>query len=126
MDSNGNAIQAYGNGTDVGVWSPKSPVQSTASSSTVAQRNPNAIDNHVNAEPGIIHFCGSLQVRRHTPHTHTHTHTHTYTYTHTHHTHTHHTHTHTHTHTHKHTHTHTPHTHTHTHKYIHRHTQTYT
>uniref|UniRef100_A0A3Q3WLD1 GDNF family receptor alpha n=1 Tax=Mola mola TaxID=94237 RepID=A0A3Q3WLD1_MOLML len=72
-----NAIQAFGNGTDVGVWQPMSPVQTTTSTTTPYQRNrernPNTIDNHINTDPGIYHFCGSLQVR----HTHTHTHTQT-------------------------------------------------
>ncbi|XP_056292068.1 GDNF family receptor alpha-1a isoform X2 [Pseudoliparis swirei] len=60
-----NAIQAFGNGTDVGVWSPMSPVQTTSSSaSTQRNRQRNAIDNNVNAEPGIYHFCGSLQAQK--------------------------------------------------------------
>uniref|UniRef100_A0A3P8WV67 GDNF family receptor alpha 1 n=1 Tax=Cynoglossus semilaevis TaxID=244447 RepID=A0A3P8WV67_CYNSE len=61
-----NAIQAFGNGTDVGVWQPVSPVQTTTSTSTHKQRNPvripNTIDNHINTDTGIYHFCGSLQV----------------------------------------------------------------
>uniref|UniRef100_A0A3Q1BRG6 GDNF/GAS1 domain-containing protein n=1 Tax=Amphiprion ocellaris TaxID=80972 RepID=A0A3Q1BRG6_AMPOC len=60
-----NAIQAFGNGTDVGVWQPMSPVQTTTSTTTPYQRNrernPNTIDNHINTDPGIYHFCGSLQ-----------------------------------------------------------------
>lgn len=67
----GNAIQAFGNGTDVGVWQPVSPVQTTTSTSTHKQRNPvripNTIDNHINTDTGIYHFCGSLQVSL--PHT---------------------------------------------------------
>lgn len=69
----GNAIHAFGNGTDVGVWQPMSPVQTTTSTTTPYQRNrernPNTIDNNINTDPGIYHFCGSLQVR----HTHAHT-----------------------------------------------------
>uniref|UniRef100_A0A665V0F5 GDNF family receptor alpha n=1 Tax=Echeneis naucrates TaxID=173247 RepID=A0A665V0F5_ECHNA len=65
-----NAIQAFGNGTDVGVWQPMSPVQTTTSTTTPYQRkrerNPNTIDNHINTDPGIYHFCGSLQVTHHT------------------------------------------------------------
>lgn len=65
--SAGNAIQAFGNGTDVGVWQPMSPVQTTTSTTTPYQRNrernPNTIDNHINADTGIYHFCGNLQVR---------------------------------------------------------------
>uniref|UniRef100_A0A3P8RJY9 GDNF family receptor alpha-1 n=1 Tax=Astatotilapia calliptera TaxID=8154 RepID=A0A3P8RJY9_ASTCA len=61
-----NAIQAFGNGTDVGVWQPMSPVQTTTSITTPYQRNrernPNTIDNHINTDPAIYHFCGSLQV----------------------------------------------------------------
>uniref|UniRef100_A0A3B4FZ68 GDNF family receptor alpha-1 n=1 Tax=Pundamilia nyererei TaxID=303518 RepID=A0A3B4FZ68_9CICH len=60
-----NAIQAFGNGTDVGVWQPMSPVQTTTSITTPYQRNrernPNTIDNHINTDPAIYHFCGSLQ-----------------------------------------------------------------
>uniref|UniRef100_A0A3Q1ITA5 GDNF family receptor alpha-1 n=1 Tax=Anabas testudineus TaxID=64144 RepID=A0A3Q1ITA5_ANATE len=62
-----NAIQAFGNGTDVGVWQPMSPVQTTTSTTTPYQRtrerNPNTIDNTINTDPGIYQFCGSLQVR---------------------------------------------------------------
>lgn len=46
-----------------------SPVQTTTSTTTPYQRNrerqPNT-DNHINTDPGIYHFCGSLQVRQHT------------------------------------------------------------
>lgn len=67
LTSLGNAIQAFGNGTDVGVWQPMSPVQTTTSTTTPYQRNrernPNTIDNNINPDPGIYHFCGSLQVR---------------------------------------------------------------
>ncbi|KAF0027955.1 hypothetical protein F2P81_020696 [Scophthalmus maximus] len=63
-----NAIQAFGNGTDVGVWQPMSPVQTTASTTTHYQknreRNPNTIDNRINTDPGIYHFCGSLQAQK--------------------------------------------------------------
>ncbi|XP_068424002.1 GDNF family receptor alpha-1a [Clinocottus analis] len=63
-----NAIQAFGNGTDVGVWQPMSPVQTTTSTTTPYQRNrernPNTIDNNINTDPGIYHFCGSLQAQK--------------------------------------------------------------
>ncbi|XP_041866642.1 GDNF family receptor alpha-1a isoform X5 [Melanotaenia boesemani] len=63
-----NAIQAFGNGTDVGMWQPMSPVQTTTSITTPYQRNrernPNTLDNHINAEDGIYHFCGSLQAQK--------------------------------------------------------------
>ncbi|KAL6102169.1 gfra1 [Pungitius sinensis] len=63
-----NAIQAFGNGTDVGVWQPMSPVQTTTSTTTPYQRsrerNPNTVDNTINTDPGIYHFCGSLQAQK--------------------------------------------------------------
>ncbi|XP_026212769.1 GDNF family receptor alpha-1a isoform X2 [Anabas testudineus] len=63
-----NAIQAFGNGTDVGVWQPMSPVQTTTSTTTPYQRtrerNPNTIDNTINTDPGIYQFCGSLQAQK--------------------------------------------------------------
>ncbi|XP_074503425.1 GDNF family receptor alpha-1a isoform X3 [Sebastes fasciatus] len=63
-----NAIQAFGNGTDVGVWQPMSPVQTTTSTTTPYQRNkernPNTIDNNINTDPNIYHFCGSLQAQK--------------------------------------------------------------
>ncbi|KAM8859396.1 GDNF family receptor alpha-1a isoform 2-T2 [Spinachia spinachia] len=63
-----NAIQAFGNGTDVGVWQPMSPVQTTTSSTTPDQRNrernPNTVDSGINTDPGIYHFCGSLQAQK--------------------------------------------------------------
>ncbi|XP_019943134.1 GDNF family receptor alpha-1a isoform X3 [Paralichthys olivaceus] len=63
-----NAIQAFGNGTDVGVWQPMSPVQTTTSTTTHYQRNherkPNTIDNHINTDPGIYHFGCSLQAQK--------------------------------------------------------------
>lgn len=69
----GNAIQAFGNGTDVGVWQPIPPVQTTTSTTTPSQkakdRSPNSLDvatntNHLKAgDESLYHFCGSLQVR---------------------------------------------------------------
>ncbi|XP_056147909.1 GDNF family receptor alpha-1a [Lampris incognitus] len=61
-----NAIQAFGNGTDVGVWQPIPPVQTTTSTTTPYQKNRdrNTIDNHINTDPGIYHFCGSLQAQK--------------------------------------------------------------
>lgn len=70
----GNAIQAFGNGTDVSVWQPMPPVQTTTSITTPSQRardrerSPNAIEpathiNHLNpADNSLYQFCGSLQV----------------------------------------------------------------
>ncbi|KAF7221368.1 GDNF family receptor alpha-1-like [Nothobranchius furzeri] len=66
--STGNAIHAFGNGTDIGMWSPISPVQTTTSITTPYQRSreriPNTIDNHINTDPGIYHFCGNLQAQK--------------------------------------------------------------
>ncbi|KAK2824640.1 hypothetical protein Q5P01_021815 [Channa striata] len=63
-----NAIQAFGNGTDVGVWQPMSPVQTTTSITTPYQRNrernPNTIDNHINTDPGLHYFCSNLQAQK--------------------------------------------------------------
>ncbi|XP_070398719.1 GDNF family receptor alpha-1a isoform X2 [Nothobranchius furzeri] len=63
-----NAIHAFGNGTDIGMWSPISPVQTTTSITTPYQRSreriPNTIDNHINTDPGIYHFCGNLQAQK--------------------------------------------------------------
>nr|XP_057913931.1 GDNF family receptor alpha-1a isoform X2 [Doryrhamphus excisus] len=63
-----NAIQAFGNGTDVGVWQPMSPTQATTAVTSPQQRNRqhnnNNIDNHINTDPGIYHFCGSLQAQK--------------------------------------------------------------
>ncbi|XP_008427310.1 GDNF family receptor alpha-1-like isoform X2 [Poecilia reticulata] len=63
-----NAIQAFGNGTDIGMWPPISPVQTTTSITTPYQRNreriPNNIDNHINADSSLYHFCGNLQAQK--------------------------------------------------------------
>ncbi|XP_056121481.1 GDNF family receptor alpha-1a isoform X2 [Rhinichthys klamathensis goyatoka] len=70
-----NAIQAFGNGTDVSVWQPMPPVQTTTSITTPSQRardrerSPNAIEpathNHLNpADNSLYQFCGSLQAQK--------------------------------------------------------------
>lgn len=64
-----NSIQAFGNGTDVAVWQPLSPVQTTTSTTTPYRRNrdpngPDTIDNHINSDANIFHFCGSLQAQK--------------------------------------------------------------
>ncbi|CAL8254271.1 unnamed protein product [Lota lota] len=59
-----NAIQAFGNGTDVGVWQPVPPPQTTPPVTTPQQKNPNAIDNSLNVDNNIYHFCGSLQAQK--------------------------------------------------------------
>ncbi|KAI9519604.1 GDNF receptor alpha-1 [Dissostichus eleginoides] len=56
-----NAIQAFGNGTDVGVWQPMSPVQTTTPPNQ--RKSPNTLDNAINTDP-IYHFCGSLQAQK--------------------------------------------------------------
>ncbi|XP_061693793.1 GDNF family receptor alpha-1a isoform X3 [Syngnathoides biaculeatus] len=59
-----NAIQAFGNGTDMGAWQPVSPGQTTTAITSPYQRNGgNSLDNHINADPGIYTFCGSLQAQ---------------------------------------------------------------
>nr|XP_046214410.1 GDNF family receptor alpha-1-like [Oncorhynchus gorbuscha] len=69
-----NAIQAFGNGTDVGVWQPMPPLQTTTSTTTPSQkakdRSPNSLDvatntNHLKAgDESLYHFCGSLQAQK--------------------------------------------------------------
>lgn len=69
----GNAIQAFGNGTDVGVWQPQPPIQPTGQSSTLQrgqERTNNGLEYQAFAnglDPSNGHhlysFCGNLQVR---------------------------------------------------------------
>ncbi|XP_035256447.1 GDNF family receptor alpha-1-like [Anguilla anguilla] len=67
-----NAIQAFGNGTDVGVWQPAPPVLTSAFTSAPPHkgrdRSPNTLDaqnNPLNAADGsVYHFCGSLQAQK--------------------------------------------------------------
>ncbi|XP_051508019.1 GDNF family receptor alpha-1-like isoform X1 [Myxocyprinus asiaticus] len=71
-----NAIQAFGNGTDVSVWQPMPPVQTTTSMTTPSQRardrdrSPNAVEpaaniNHLNpGDSSLYPFCGSLQAQK--------------------------------------------------------------
>uniref|UniRef100_A0A8C8DCU0 GDNF family receptor alpha 1 n=1 Tax=Oryzias sinensis TaxID=183150 RepID=A0A8C8DCU0_9TELE len=60
-----NAIQAFGNGTDVGVGRSMTPVQTTTLITTPYQRKreriPNPMDNSINTDNGIYRFCGNLQ-----------------------------------------------------------------
>lgn len=64
-----NAIQAFGNGTDVGVWQPMPPPQTPPPLSTTQQKkpergsSPNAIDTHLSMDNNIYHFCG-LQAQK--------------------------------------------------------------
>uniref|UniRef100_A0A3P9JQU3 GDNF family receptor alpha n=1 Tax=Oryzias latipes TaxID=8090 RepID=A0A3P9JQU3_ORYLA len=61
-----NAIQAFGNGTDVGVGRSMTPVQTTTLITTPYQRKreriPNPMDNSINTDNGIYRFCGNLQL----------------------------------------------------------------
>lgn len=69
----GNAIQAFGNGTDVSVWQSSS-VQSTTAVITSSHRGrgreklPNSLQpdshgNHLNpGDNSLYQFCGNLQV----------------------------------------------------------------
>ncbi|KAG7492458.1 hypothetical protein MATL_G00014640 [Megalops atlanticus] len=69
-----NAIQAFGNGTDVGVWQPMppllSPASTTAPSPRARDRSPNALDGSANTNPlnavdtSVYHFCGNLQAQK--------------------------------------------------------------
>lgn len=69
----GNAIQAFGNGTDVGVWQPQPPIEPTAAEPSITRRikdqSSNALDalTHLskldlNGDP-LYPVCGTLQVR---------------------------------------------------------------
>ncbi|RXN09699.1 GDNF family receptor alpha-1-like protein [Labeo rohita] len=65
-----NAIQAFGNGTDVGVWQPQPPIVSTPPDPYTPQRGrdrtSNALDDPLNNDldsnaDHLYSFCGSLQ-----------------------------------------------------------------
>ncbi|MBN3305374.1 GFRA1 protein, partial [Amia calva] len=64
-----NAIQAFGNGTDVGVWQPMTPVQTTTSTTTPSNKakSSNSLDsythsNEINTPDEVYPFCSNLQV----------------------------------------------------------------
>ncbi|XP_071776438.1 GDNF family receptor alpha-1b [Centroberyx gerrardi] len=69
-----NAIQAFGNGTDVGVWQPQPPIRPTVLEPSTPQRTKertsNALDaltnmNKLNLEADpLYHFCGTLQAQK--------------------------------------------------------------
>ncbi|KAJ8284600.1 hypothetical protein COCON_G00034500 [Conger conger] len=68
-----NAIQAFGNGTDVGVWQPVPPVLAPSTNSPLHRgrdRSSNALDdsahtNHLHPAAGsVYHFCSSLQAQK--------------------------------------------------------------
>lgn len=71
--SAGNAIQAFGNGTDVGVWQPQPPIQPTALEPGITRRakdrNSNALDALTDMTKldldgnSLYHICGTLQVK---------------------------------------------------------------
>ncbi len=68
----GNAIQAFGNGTDVGVWQPQPPIVSTPPDPYTPQRGRDrtsntlddpALTNDLNSNADHLYsFCRSLQV----------------------------------------------------------------
>uniref|UniRef100_A0A3Q1J875 GDNF family receptor alpha-1 n=1 Tax=Anabas testudineus TaxID=64144 RepID=A0A3Q1J875_ANATE len=67
-----NAIQAFGNGTDVGVWQPQPPIQPTAIDPSISrrgkERTSNALDtltdmSKLDLDGDLYHFCGTLQVK---------------------------------------------------------------
>ncbi|XP_041939604.1 GDNF family receptor alpha-1b [Alosa sapidissima] len=69
-----NAIQAFGNGTDVGVWQPQPPVHPTPLHPNTPPRGrdktTNAVDdpslsNHLDlGEDAMFRFCGNLQAQK--------------------------------------------------------------
>lgn len=68
----GNAIQAFGNGTDVGVWQPQPPLKPTVAEPSVTRRVKDRNGNALDALPdftkldlngnSLYHNCGTLQV----------------------------------------------------------------
>lgn len=68
----GNAIQAFGNGTDVGVWQPQPPLKPTVPDPSVTRRVKDRAGNAVDMLPdftkvdlddnSLYHNCGTLQV----------------------------------------------------------------
>ncbi|XP_066549293.1 GDNF family receptor alpha-1 isoform X2 [Amia ocellicauda] len=65
-----NAIQAFGNGTDVGVWQPMTPVQTTTSTTTPSNKakSSNSLDsfthsNEINTPDEVYPFCSNLQAQ---------------------------------------------------------------
>lgn len=69
----GNAIQAFGNGTDVGVWQPQPPIKPTPAEPGVTRRDKDRTSNALDAltdvdkldldGDALYHLCGTLQVR---------------------------------------------------------------
>ncbi|KAF7204386.1 GDNF family receptor alpha-1b [Nothobranchius furzeri] len=63
-----NAIQAFGNGTDVGVWQPQPPVPPTVEQSSTRRekgRSNNVVDilAELDLNSDTHHICGTLQVQ---------------------------------------------------------------
>lgn len=69
----GNAIQAFGNGTDVGVWQPQPPIEPTAVEPSITGRNKDQTSNALDAltdlskldlnGDSLYHVCGTSQVK---------------------------------------------------------------
>lgn len=69
----GNAIQAFGNGTDVGVWQPQPPIEPTAPEPGVTRGGKDRTNSGLDAlnditkldldEGSLYHTCGTLQVK---------------------------------------------------------------
>ncbi|TNN80074.1 GDNF family receptor alpha-1 [Liparis tanakae] len=70
----GNAIQAFGNGTDVGVWQPQPPIQPTVPEPSITRRGKGRTSNGLDAltditkldldEDSLYHICGTLQAQK--------------------------------------------------------------
>lgn len=68
----GNAIQAFGNGTDVGVWQPQPPIEPTAVEPSITGKNKDQTSNALDAladlskldlnGESLYHICGTSQV----------------------------------------------------------------
>ncbi|KAM7370787.1 hypothetical protein PAMP_010308 [Pampus punctatissimus] len=69
-----NAIQAFGNGTDVGVWQPQPPIQPTVLEPSITQRGKERTNNALDAltdmtkmdldTDSLYHICGTLQAQK--------------------------------------------------------------
>ncbi|CAB1434488.1 unnamed protein product [Pleuronectes platessa] len=67
-----NAIQAFGNGTDVGVWQPQPPIQPTAADPSISRRAKGRTAGALDADltkphldrDSLYHICGTLQAQK--------------------------------------------------------------
>ncbi|XP_062234984.1 GDNF family receptor alpha-1b [Platichthys flesus] len=67
-----NAIQAFGNGTDVGVWQPQPPIQPTAADPSISRRAKERTAGALDADmtkphldrDSLYHICGTLQAQK--------------------------------------------------------------